>query len=64
MSFDVEEIEFHGVPATRVTSGNKVAIYIDGCAYCEAEKGAGNVYFPSHFARATHRTHCTCDGCW
>lgn len=59
-----ETIEFHGVPATRVKRGWSVAIYITGCAYCEAELARGNFYFPSHFANPHHGHHCTCDGCF
>lgn len=45
-----------------------VAVYHDGCAYCDREKAAGTTFFPHHNASAScrsgRRNHCTCDTCF
>jgi hypothetical protein len=77
MTRTTEQIEWHGVPATRVTyedplpggrAYKSVEVYVDGCAYCDGEKANGSTFFPSHFARDTCESgkhpHCTCDGCF
>jgi hypothetical protein len=75
-----EAIDYHGVPATRVTyaktasagieraSWNIIEVYVDGCAYCDKEKAVGSTFFPNHFAsercESGKRKHCSCDGCF
>jgi hypothetical protein len=45
-----------------------LAIYHDGCGYCETEKEAGRTFFPPHRSsprcRSGGRPHCTCDTCF
>ena len=65
-----ERLDHHGEPATRVIDeeGKFIGIYADDCAYCSAEKEAGNSFFPRHWASSRcesgKRSHCTCDCCW
>ena len=63
-----EQIEYHGVPATRVTyrttyvvddgtpesskSYDSSVTYVDECRYCEDQKAEESTFFPSHFASA------------
>lgn len=56
-------------PILNAISGEtKPGIYVDGCAYCEREKAAGNTFFPRHFAsdrcESGKHNHCTCDTCF
>jgi hypothetical protein len=45
-----------------------MALYVDGCGFCDDMKRRGVTFFPVHFASARCQSgghnHCTCDTCW
>ena len=56
-----EALEYHPDPKGR-------RLYVIGCPTCEAEKEAGNTFFPPHRSsgrcQSGRRPHCSCSSCF
>ena len=54
--------------ARKEGSKRVLAVYYDGCKFCDDRKAEGCTFFPPHNAspqcESGRRNHCTCDTCF